>query len=110
MTAPPLDRTRWTVLAVNGQPTPRQGEYSIEFDNGRMTARLGCNSLNATYTQNGSTLDAGPIAATRMACPDMGWETQGTAVLDKPLQVVMHDPNRLTLTSSAGSIELARRH
>ena len=33
---PPLDRTRWTVVAINDRPdTPREGEYSMEFDAGR---------------------------------------------------------------------------
>jgi len=110
MAAPPLDRTRWKVLAINGRPLPPNGDYSIEFDNGRLSARLGCNSMSGTYTQNGNVLDAGPIASTRMACPDMEWETQGSAVFTRGMQVQMHDPNRITLSSSGGTIELARRH
>ena len=109
MAAPPLDRTRWTVLAINGRPLPPNGDYSVEFDNGRLNARLGCNSLSGNYTQNGNSLDAGPIAATRMACPDMSWETQGSAVFTRGMQVQMLDPNRITLSSSGGTIELKRR-
>jgi len=109
MAAPPLDRTRWTVLAINGRPVPPNGDYSVEFDNGRMVARLGCNSLSGTYTQNGNALDVGPVAATRMACPDMSWESQGSAVLKPGLQVQMLDPNRVTLSGSGGTIELVRR-
>lgn len=109
MAAPPLDRTRWRVLAINGRPLPPNGDYSIEFDNGQLSARLGCNSLSGAYTQNGNTLDAGPIAATRMACPDMSWETQGSAVLTRGIQVQMLDPNRITLSSSGGTMDLARR-
>ncbi len=107
--APPLDRTRWAVVAINGQPTPRQGEFAMEFDAGRLSAKFGCNSLGAGYIQTGASLDAGAIIATRMACPDMSWENQGAAVLDQVMQVSAMAPNRITLTSSAGSIELMRR-
>jgi uncharacterized membrane protein/heat shock protein HslJ len=109
MPAPPLDRTRWGVIAINGRPVPPNGDYAMEFDNGRLSARFGCNSIGASYTQTGSTMDAGVLASTKMACGDMSWETQGSAVLDKVLQVTALTPNRITLTSSAGSIELVRR-
>jgi hypothetical protein len=44
-----------------------------------------------------------------MACPDMSWESQGSAVLKPGLQVQMLDPNRVTLSGSGGTIELVRR-
>ena len=109
MEGPPLDRTRWTVVAINGRPTPRQGEFLMEFDAGRLSAKFGCNGLGAGYTQTGSTIDAGAIIGTQMACPDMSWETQGSAVLDQVMQVNALAANRITLTSSAGSIDLMRR-
>ncbi len=106
---PPLDRTRWTVVAINGQRTPPTGNFAMEFDGGRLSARFGCNSIGAGYTQTGATLDAGAILATKMACPDMIWENQGIAVLDQAMTVTALGPNRITLTSSAGSLELVRR-
>jgi heat shock protein HslJ len=106
---PPLDRTRWLVLAINGRPVPRDYQYWMEFDGGRLSAKFGCNSIGAGYTQTGSTVDAGAIIATKMACGDMSLETQGIAVIDQPMQVSAQGPARVTLTSSAGSIELLRR-
>jgi heat shock protein HslJ len=107
--APPLDRTRWTVVAINNRPTPRDGEYSMEFDAGRLSARFGCNGIGAGYTQSDATIDAGAIIATKMACSDMSWENQGIAILDQVMQVNALGPHRITLTSSAGTIELQRR-
>lgn len=107
--APPLDRTRWRVVAINGRPVPPTGDYSMEFDAGKLSAKFGCNGIGAGYTQSGPTIDAGVLIATRMACPDMSWETQGIAVIDQVMQVSATAPNRVTLTSSAGSIELMRR-
>lgn len=106
--APSLDRTRWSVVAVNGRPTP-PGEYFIEFDNGRLSARFGCNGIGAGYTQTGSTLDAGALIATRMACPDMSWENQGSAVLDQLMTIEWFDNHRIALNSSAGRLDLVRR-
>jgi heat shock protein HslJ/uncharacterized membrane protein len=107
--APPLDRTRWLVMAINGRPVPRDYNYWMDFDGGKLSAKFGCNSVGAGYTQTESTIDAGAIIATRMACPDNGWESQGIAVLDQVMTVSMQGPEHATLTSSAGSIELLRR-
>lgn len=107
--APPLDRTRWRVVAINGRPVPPNGEYSMEFDAGKLSAKFGCNGIGAGYTQSGSTIDAGVLISTRMACPDMSWEAQGSAVLDQVMQVSAMAPNRVTLTSGTGTIELIRR-
>ncbi len=107
--APPLDRTRWRVVAINGRPVPPNGDFSMEFDAGKLSAKFGCNGIGAGYTQSGPTIDAGALIATRMACPDMSWETQGSAILDQVMTVSAMAPNRVTLTSSAGSIELMRR-
>ena len=107
--APPLDRTRWLILAINGRPVPRDYNYWIEFDEGKLNAKFGCNSIGAGYTQTDSTIDAGAVMSTRMACGDMSWESQGMAVIDAPMQVSAQGPTRITLTSSGGSIELLRR-
>ena len=109
MPTPPLDRTRWQVIAINGRPVPPNGEYSMEFDNGRLSARFGCNGISSTYAQTGTSLDADALVSTRMACGDMSWETQGSAVLNQVMQLNALTPHRITLTSSAGAIELVRR-
>jgi uncharacterized membrane protein/heat shock protein HslJ len=106
---PTLDRTRWLVLAINSRPVPRDYNYWMEFDAGKLSAKFGCNTIGAGYTQAGSTLDAGAVIATRMACGDMAFENQGIAIIDQVMTVTAQGPARMTLTSSAGSIELMRR-
>ena len=106
---PILDRTRWTVVAINGRMTPQQGEFVMEFDSGRLSARFGCNGLGTGYAQTGNTIDAGAIVGTQMACPDMSWERQGSAILEQVMTVEWLDENRIALVSSAGRLELARR-
>lgn len=104
-----LERTRWRVVRINGRAVPRQGDYHLDFDSGRIAAKFGCNSIGGAYTQNGNTLDAGALIATRMACPNMRFETEGSAILDQVMTVAVTGRNRLTLSSNAGTIDLVRR-
>lgn len=108
-TAPPLDRTRWQVISINNRLVPRDGDFSMQFDAGKLSAAFGCNRLNAGYTQTGSSLDAGAVMATRMACPNNDFEAQGMAILDHVMTIRMLDPNRLLLEAPTGSIEIVRR-
>lgn len=104
-----LERTRWRVVRINGRAVPRQGDYHIDFDAGRIGAKFGCNGIGGTYSQTGNTLDAGALIATRMACPNMRFETEGSAILDQVMTVAVTGRNRLTLSSNAGTIDLVRR-
>lgn len=105
----PLDKTRWRVVSINNRPVPREGNFSMQFADGRLSATLGCNSLGAGYTQIGASLDAGMVMATRMACPDMSWEQQGSAILGDVMTIRMLDRNRVVLNAPSGSIELVRQ-
>ena len=87
----------WTVLSVNGRPTPPDGDFTISFDSGRLSARFGCNGLGGTYTQAGATLRVGNLMGTQMACPDMSFERQGSNILGQPLTIRLVEPDRITL-------------
>ena len=104
-----LERTRWRVTRVNGRPVPRQGDYHVDFDSGRIAAKFGCNAISGPYSQTGTTLDAGALISTRMACPNMAFETQASAILDQVMTIAVIGRNRLALSSSAGTIDLVRR-
>lgn len=107
--AVPLADTHWRVVAINGRPTPPRGNFSMNFEDRRFGATFGCNGLGASYTQRGAILDADNVVGTQMACPDMSWEQQGAAVLGQRMTIRRLEPNRISLTSSAGSIVLLRR-
>jgi heat shock protein HslJ len=104
-----LERTRWKVVRINGRPVPRRGDYHVDFDSGRIAARFGCNSISGPYTQTDVTLDLGALASTRMACPNMAIESQGSAILGGIMTIEVLGRNRLALSSTAGTIELVRR-
>jgi heat shock protein HslJ len=99
-----LSGTNWRVLSINGTRTPASN-FFVNFMPGQMGAKFGCNSLSASYAQAGSILSVGAIAATRMACPDMAFENQGSRILQRPLTISGFG-ERLTLSNDRGTIEL----
>lgn len=103
---PNLSGTNWRVVAINGTRTPASNFY-VNFMPDRISAKFGCNSLGTGYTQNGNVVNSGAVMATRMACPDMTFENQGSAILEAPM-TISGVGNRLTLTNRAGSIDLVR--
>jgi heat shock protein HslJ len=103
-----LTGTNWRVISINGTRTPARNFY-LNFMPDRIGAKFGCNSLGAGYSQSGSTLSVGAIMATRMACPDMGFETQASAILSQPVTISGFG-EQLTLSSRSGTIELIRAH
>jgi heat shock protein HslJ/uncharacterized membrane protein len=102
-----LGGTNWRVAAINGRPTPQHSFYVNFMPDNQLGAKFGCNSLGASYTQHGTTLSVGPVMATRMACPEMSFESLGSKVLAKPMTVAGFG-NHLTLTNGNGSIDLVR--
>ena len=101
-----LRGTNWRVLSINGTRTPASNFY-VNFMPDRINAKFGCNTLGASYTQNGNVLDAGAVMATRMACPDMTFENQGSRILEQPM-TISGLGNRITLSNRNGSIELVQ--
>jgi len=101
-----LTGTNWRVLSINGTRTPAANFY-MNFMPDQIGAKFGCNSLSASYTQRGNSVRFGPVAATRMACPDMTFEGQGSQVLARPVTVSGFG-NRITLANDRGTIELVR--
>ena len=101
-----LSGTNWRVMSINGTRTPASNFY-VNFMPDQLGAKFGCNSLSASYTQTGNSVRFGPVAATRMACPDMTFEGQGSQILARPVTVSGFG-NRITLANDRGTIELVR--
>ncbi|MBP7242379.1 META domain-containing protein [Amaricoccus sp.] len=66
-----LAGSEWRPLTIAGQPFPEGVEAIVQFGaDGRLTGRGGCNRFTGAYSVDGETLTVGPVAATRMACPE----------------------------------------
>ena len=106
-----LAGSNWRVAAVNGRATtPAADPFAMNFEAARFSATFGCNRLSAEYRQTGDMVTAGPVMATRMACPDMSYENQGSAILSRPMRINWSGGDRLTLSNDAGSIEMVRSY
>jgi heat shock protein HslJ len=105
-----FDGTRWHVVAINGNATPTIGDYSIQFTQGNVGARFGCNHIGGRYSAVGDTLRTFDIRSTLMGCPEPAatFEHQGSAVLTSPMGIAWFGKARLTLSNSNGSIALER--
>jgi uncharacterized membrane protein/heat shock protein HslJ len=101
-----LANTNWRVVSVNGQPVPMSGYY-LNFMPDRVSGKFGCNTIGAGYSVSGSTLRSGAILTTRMACPGNIIEERALAIMAKPMTLA-ESGDRLSLSNSAGTIELTR--
>jgi heat shock protein HslJ len=104
-----FEGTSWRVTAIDGQPTPAAGDYRIEFRNGEIGGRFGCNSWGGHYAVAGETIVASQVIATQMGCGDPAgtFESEGFAILRQPMHLTWAG-EKLTLSNSAGSIGLER--
>jgi heat shock protein HslJ len=105
-----FDGTRWRVAAIDGRFTPALGDYRVEFKDGGIGGRFGCNGFGGRYAVAGDLLTASEIRSTMMACSDpaASFESAGFAVLKQPMRINWSSGRRLALSNSAGSIELER--
>jgi heat shock protein HslJ len=69
--APDLDGRSYTSTEVRGHDLVAGTTVTLTFEDGRISANAGCNTMNGTATWDGGTLDvAEPMASTMMACED----------------------------------------
>lgn len=104
-----LAGTSWRVSAVDGQPTPATGDYSLRFvPDGSIAARFGCNAMGGQYRLTGDPLTVGNLASTLMGCPEPAgtFEREGAEVLGLPMRIAFTSNERMVLSNAAGSIAL----
>jgi len=75
-----LENTYWILIRLNGKPivaASQQHEPALIFDqqSQRVSGSGGCNQVTGGYELNGDQLTFGPMASTRMACPQ-GMDTE----------------------------------
>ena len=101
-----LDRSEWTITAVNGAPAPTNVRTSISFAEGRVSGTVGCNRLNGPYTQERNLLRFGAIAMTRMACAGPGGEQERVVsgiMAQQPLTIRFGERMTMRWTAPDGS-------
>jgi heat shock protein HslJ len=109
--APPtveLPGTSWVLIDLDGSAAfDAAVAPNLTFaDDGTLAGFAGCNTYNGSFTVDGSTIDIGPLASTRMACPPPGSDIEaaylpaldavGTWELLPSGQLVLSGPQVLT--------------
>ena len=103
----------WRIISIQpasqpAQTAPVSAQYQVEFDDGRASARVDCNTCTGSFTLNGNTLTVGPaLACTRAACATASYESAVVSLLagEHQISATLHN---LTLTSSRGTMLLQR--
>ena len=101
-----LDGTAWQAIAFGpglGESPPPDSEFSLEFAGERLSGRSGCNRYTGSWTADGDTLTIGPLAVTRMACPEplMSLEQAFLSALSSAMSAARED-DRLRFLAADG--------
>ena len=75
------DDKEWRLIELNEHPFTARATLTFP-ETGRIAGNAPCNSYSGTMTVPYPRFEAGPIAATKMACPDLAAETAFFAALD----------------------------
>lgn len=66
-----LSDSHWLVVRMNGAEVQSAKVPELDFgQDGRVSGTSGCNRFTGSYTEGNGRLELGPLASTRMACPD----------------------------------------
>jgi heat shock protein HslJ len=97
----------WTVTEIVGEAPIDDTEVEIGFSpEGGVFGTGGCNRLNGTYQITGEGLSFGPIASTRMACPEdiMAQEQAFFAALEQVISFDIGEDGALILRGPEGPV------
>jgi heat shock protein HslJ len=110
----PLEGTTWVVESLVRDQTassvPAGLSASLEFSEGRVAAQTGCNRGAAVASLASDAITFGPMALTRMACPEpaMDLEAFVTGVLQGEVSYTI-DGDVLHLLGAGGGLDLRAR-
>jgi heat shock protein HslJ len=105
----------WRKSVVGGdavvEPT-KAGAFTLTFGvDGRVSGTTDCNSFSGLYTRSGDTLTIGPLASTKIFCPESEETVFTSALTEGPLTVEFPDAHTLVLQfSEATSMFFERSH
>jgi heat shock protein HslJ len=65
-----FESTSWRVTSINGVPVGLERNALIAFAGGKFSGTIGCNRMSGSFSYRDKKLAFGPLASTRMGCPD----------------------------------------
>ncbi|WP_077145439.1 META domain-containing protein [Sphingopyxis sp. KK2] len=106
-----LAGTNWSFVSIGGVPVAADRPTSLAFDGAKLSGNAGCNRFSGSYESKGGTLTAGPLMATKMACPGAGM-TQENGFFDLmrgPVSLSFPSDGTLILTGAEGRTAILKR-
>lgn len=107
----PLLGTRWLLTSIGSggadgsvSSVPAGTQAFIQIDAGRIALKDGCNQGSGTVEVAGDSLTFGPIATTKMACPDTAEVERAFAEVLAGTATYSIEEDRLTLTTTDRSL------
>jgi heat shock protein HslJ len=78
-----LNDTTWIIAMIDQFPVLENIPTEVRFADGRVSGTAGCNRFNGTFDVDSNALTFGPMASTRMMCPEkqMAQEAKFLALL-----------------------------
>lgn len=106
-----LAGTSWTFVSIGGVPVAGERPTSLQFEGERLSGSAGCNRFSGSYTVEGGTLTAGPLMATKMACPGAGMTQESAffALMRGPVSLAFPSDGTLEITGADGQRAILRR-
>ena len=101
----------WNLIAIDGVPIPADVDVTLTIEaGGRVSGGSGCNRYTAAATFEGASIRVGPVAGTRMACPEplMDLETNYLTTIDV-VETFEADGDALRLLDGGGATRLEFR-
>lgn len=99
----PLGGTSWSAVEIAAQPVLYPATLEVKAD-GSVSGKSGCNGFAGASTATNDAIGFGPLAATKMACPDaqMQQEARYFAALDATRRYLL-EGNSLRLLDAGGA-------
>lgn len=103
-----LAGSRWRIVNITFNEVAGEA-YRLEFTENRVSGRAGCNRFSGSYRRTGDNeLEFGPLAVTRMACPEPQMEHERAAleIFTTRARLIFSRPGQVALTNELGGLLL----
>ena len=97
----PLEGTEWQLVQLDGRSVKAAPEtFVLKLESGSISGFGACNRLMGSYTTGERrALKIGPVASTKMACPNLDQEQQFLRALESTTHYDMDGPMLLLLSN-----------
>lgn len=97
----PLEGTEWQLVQLDGRSVKAAPEtFVLKLENGSVSGAGACNRLMGSYKKGERrALKIGPLATTKMACPNLDQEQQFLRALESTTHYDMDGPMLLLLSN-----------